>query len=75
MGRPFASGCASAWLHPLGNGTEMGREPPLIVLRDALIAEHQDRVPMPCILDLADGFGVERLAEIDAGNLCADDRM
>src|SRR5262249_5608168 len=61
--------------NPLGDRAEIGREPALVVLRNGLISEHQDRVPVPGLLDLPDRLRIEGMAEIDTANLGPNDWM
>ena len=61
--------------HPLGDGTEVGGEPALIVLSQLLVAEDKDGMLMPGILDLVQRAGIKRSAEIGTTDFRANERM
>src|SRR5207248_5109898 len=54
---------------------EMTAEGELLVIAEALVAEHQHRVAVHAGLDRGDLVGRERLAAIDAGHLADEQRM
>src|SRR5262249_35794746 len=61
--------------HALRNRPEIGCEPALVVLGQLLVAEQQDGVLVPGVLDLPQRVGVERTAQVDAADFRTDDRM